>query len=309
MQADSKTFFPALPLDEWEPTKDTLHLWLQIVGKVRLALFPKKNHWWHAPLYVGARGLTTRPIPYEEDVFEITLDFLNHRLALVRSDGRSAGFALEDGLSTACFYEKTFAALSEIGVEAEIKAEPFDCFASGRPFSACDGYASYDRAAIERFWRVLVQVSGVFEEFGGRFAGKSTPVHLFWHSFDLALTRFSGRKAPPMNGEAGRVAREAYSHEVISFGFWAGDKEFRKPAFYAYTYPLSDGLVGEPIKPDAAYWGETKGNPQALLAYDDLRAEADPREALLSFLESVYQVSAKRAGWDTDAFALESAVA
>lgn len=300
--------FPPLPLEEWEPTKDTLHLWLQIVGKVRLALFPKKNHWWHAPLYVSARGLTTRPIPYEGDVFAVTFDFLDHRLRAERSDGRAAGFALADGLSVARFYEQTFDALDEIGVAVEIQAEPFDCFASGTPFAECSAYASYDRAAIERFWRVLVAVGGVLEAFRGRFIGKSSPVHLFWHSFDLALTRFSGRRAPAMP-DADSVTQEAYSHEVISFGFWAGDKSFREPAFYAYAWPLPDGLTEEPLHPGAAYWGTPSGgNPRALLPYAAVREEASAREAISSFLQSAYEAGAKCANWNAQHLALENAV-
>lgn len=297
------TIFPELPLADWRPTKNTLHLYLQIVGKIRLAMHPRVNHWWHVPLYVSPRGLTTRPIPYDEGNFEIEFDFHDHELKIRMSGGGYEDFGLYDGLSVADFYASVFANLAKLGIKPEIKALPYEA-PSKMPFADDHDNASYDKEYIERFHKVLVAVDDIFEEFRGRFTGKSTPVHLFWHSFDLALTRFSGKPAPPVDG-ANMVTREAYSHEVISFGFWAGDDNVPAPAFYSYTAPEPAGLTDEPLRPDAAAWNTAKG-AMALLMYDDARALDDPRAAVLEFLESAYQAGAKTAGWDESAFRLRS---
>jgi hypothetical protein len=293
--------FPPLPLEEWKATKNTLHLYLQIVGKIRLKLFPRLNHWWHVPFYVSTRGLTTRPIPYGSGNFEVEFDFVEHALKISRYDGERRSFALEDNLTVADFYRKVFENLSALGIETEIKAVPYEA-ASQTPFAEDTTNKSYDREYIERFRRILISVNDIFEEFRGRFTGKSTPVHLFWHSFDLALTRFSGKRVEPREG-AGIVEREAYSHEVISFGFWAGDDNVTAPAFYSYTAPEPENLTAEPLKPEAAMWNTDKG-AMALLMYDDARKTDNPRAAILEFLESAYQAGAKTAGWDTDKFAL-----
>ncbi len=297
------TNFPEIPLDAWRPTKNTLHLYLQIVGKIRLRMHPRINHWWHVTFYVSPRGITTRTIPYEDGSFEIEFDLKDHELKIRTSDGRSEDFAFYDGLSVADFYASVFANLAKLGIKPEIWAVPYEA-PSATPFAEDHENKSYDKEYVERFHQILVAVDDIFEAFRGRFTGKSTPVHLFWHSFDLALTRFSGKAAPPMP-EANMVAREAYSHEVISFGFWFGDDKpnsVAAPAFYSYTAPKPDGLENEPLRPDSAFW--TPDGGMALLMYDDVRNLENPRAALLEFLESAYQSGAKRAKWDIDNFTL-----
>lgn len=291
--------FPPLPLEEWKATKNTLHLYLQIVGKIRLKLFPRQNHWWHVPFYVSPRGLTTRPIPYGFGNFEIEFDFIEHAIVISRHDGERKSFALRDGLTVADFYRQIFESLAALGIETKIWAVPYEA-ASKTPFAEDTENKSYDKEYVERFRRILISVNDIFEEFRGRFTGKSTPVHLFWHSFDLALTRFSGKPAP-VREEAGMVEREAYSHEVISFGFWAGDDNVPAPAFYSYTAPEPKNLTGERLNPDAAMWNTDKG-AMAILTYDDARKAGSPRETILDFLESAYQAGAKRAGWDLQQF-------
>jgi len=294
-----------MPLDAWRPTKNTLHLYAQVVGKIRLRTHPRINHWWHVTLYVSPRGLTTRSIPFEERSFEIEFDFTEHSLKMRTSDGRSEDFALYDGLSVADFYASVLANLGKLGITPEIRAVPYEA-PSTTPFAEDHENKSYDKEYVERFHQILVAVDDIFEEFRGRFTGKSTPVHLFWHSFDLALTRFSGRPAPAMP-EANMVTREAYSHEVISFGFWFGDDKpdsVAAPAFYSYTAPKPDGLENEPLKPDSAIW--TPDGGMALLMYDDVRNSEDPRKVVLDFLESSYRAGAKRANWNIDAFKLRS---
>jgi hypothetical protein len=293
--------FPSIPLDAWRPTRNTLHLFLQIVGKIRLKTHPRVNHWWHVPLYVSPRGLTTRTIPYAGGNFEIEFDFCDHELKMRTSDGRSEDFALYDGLTVADFYASVFANLAKLGIKPEIKAVPYEA-PSTTPFAEDHENKSYDKEYVERAHRVLVAVDDILEEFRGRFNGKSTPVHLFWHSFDLALTRFSGKPAPPVEG-ANMVTREAYSHEVISFGFWFGDDNVPAPAFYSYTAPEPSGLTDEPLHPDGARWDTTRG-AMALLMYEDLRLMENPREKVLEFLESAYQAGAKRAKWDVEQFQL-----
>lgn len=298
--------FPPLPLEEWEDTKNTLHLFLQIVGKVRLALFPKMNHWWHVSFYVSVRGLTTGPIPYEDMVFEMEFNFRDeeHVLRIETSEGDSRAVPLK-GLSVAGFYDKVFSSLGELGIVAGIRPVPYDMpGVSTEPFPSDYQHASYDEEYVNRFWRILVQVSSVFQVFRGWFTGKSSPVHFFWHRADLALTLFSGRPVPVREG-ASPIERETSSHEMISFGFWAGDQNIREPAFYAYMHPQPAGFMNEPLSPKEAFWSHQTG--LALLRYEDVRNAADsPEKAILDFLESVYQAGAKRANWDIEAFRLPS---
>jgi len=291
--------FPEMPLDAWRPTKNTLHLYCQIVGKIRLAMHPRINHWWHVPLYVSPRGLTTRTIPYSGGNFEIEFDFKTHRLEIRTSDGAIEDFALYDGLTVADFYASLFSNLTKLGVVPHIKPIPYEA-PSTTPFPEDTENKSYDREYVERFHQILVAVDDILQEFRGRFIGKSTPVHMFWHSFDLALTRFSGKRVTPREG-AGMVEREAYSHEVISFGFWFGDdKTVPAPAFYSYTAPEPAGLAEEPLSPETAKWAESNGAHMALLMYDDARGADDPRVTILDFLESAYQAGAKCAGWSVE---------
>lgn len=298
----NETAFPPLPLAEWKPTKNTLHLYLQIVGKIRLSLFPRQNHWWHVPYYISPNGLTTRPIPYNFGNFQIDFDFIEHKLKFTTSGGEQREFDLHDGLTVAEFYKNVFENLSAVGIETKIWAVPYEA-PSTTPFAEDTENKSYDKEYIEKFHKILISVNDIFEEFRGRFIGKSTPVHLFWHSFDLALTRFSGKPAT-VREDAGTVEREAYSHEVISFGFWAGDDNVPAPAFYSYTAPEPANLTGEKLEPESAMWNTDKG-AMAILMYDDARNTDVPREAILSFLESAYQAGAKRAGWDTEKFKLK----
>lgn len=295
--------FPEMPLDAWRPTKNTLHLYSQIVGKIRLRTHPRVNHWWHVTLYVSPRGLTTRSIPYAGGNFEIEFDFKDHELKMRTSDGRFEDFALYDGLSVADFYASLFANLAKLGIKPHIWAVPYEA-PSTTPFAEDHENKSYDKEYVERFHQILVAVNDIFEEFRGRFTGKSTPVHLFWHSFDLALTRFSGKAAPPMP-EANMVTREAYSHEVISFGFWFGDDKENSvpaPAFYSYTAPKPERFEQEPLKPNGAFW--TPDGGMALLMYDDMRKAESAREAVLDFLESAYRAGARAARWDVGEFAI-----
>lgn len=264
-------------------------------------MHPRMNHWWHVPLYVTPRGISTRTIPTREGSFEIEFDLHEHCLVIRTSDGRVEDFALFDGLSVADFYRSIFANLKKLGIEPTIRPLPYEA-PSTTPFPEDNENSSYDKEYVERFHQVLVTADHILNEFRGRFCGKSTPVHMFWHSFDLALTRFSGRRAPVREG-AGRVEREAYSHEVISFGFWFGDDKVPAPAFYSYTAPEPAGLADEPLSPPSAKWAESNGAHLALLMYDDARTADDPHAAVLDFLESGYRAGATRADWPAEEFA------
>lgn len=287
---------PDLPLKNWEETKTTLHLYIQIIGKIRLALMPRRNHWWHVPLYVASRGLTTRPIPYRGIEFEISFDFIDHVLRITTSEGDHREITLR-GQSVGTFYNEVFTSLATLGIEVQIRAVPYE-HQSTIPFAEDETHGSYDRQQVDKFFKILVWTDGVFQKFSGRFLGKTSPVHLFWHSFDLTVTRFSGRRAPEMTG-ASRVNREAYSHEVVSFGFWAGDEKIPEPAFYSYTAPEPQGLREEPLAPSEAFWGELNGGTLALYRYSDILNTEHPEESLLQFLESAYQAGARRAVWET----------
>jgi hypothetical protein len=240
---------PALRLADWRATKDTLHLYCQIVGKVRLATTPPRNHWWHAPLYVDVRGLSTRRMHHRETTFEITFDFLDHALVVATADGRAGGFELRDGLSVADFDAQLHGTLADLGVDVEIKEEPYGVPMT-TPFGADTEHASWDRDAVERFGRILDWSDAVLEEFSGWFCGKTSPVHLFWHSLDLAVTRFSGGAG--LLAASDPVTREAYSRELISFGFWAGDDNVGDAAYYSYTSPEPEGLREQPLS--AGQW-------------------------------------------------------
>lgn len=291
---------PALPLERWRATKDTLHLWAQIVGKVRLAHSPPRNHWWHAPLYVSARGLTTGRIPVGAGSLAIDFDFVAHRLRLTTRDSQSA-IDLRDGLSVADFYTATMDALSDLGLLAKITPEPFGVPMT-TPFREDTEHAAYDAGAVERFHTVLTFADTVMQEFAGWFSGKASPVHVFWHSFDLAHTRFSGNPAP-VAPDADGVTAEAYSAELISFGFWAGDDVTPAPTFYAYAAPEPDGLAQQPLRPNAATWFVQPSGATAHLPYEAVRDADDPRAAVLEFLQSAYDAGASGGGWDVPALA------
>jgi Family of unknown function (DUF5996) len=286
-----------LPLDEWEPTKQTLHLWAQIVGKIRMASTAPRNHWWHVPLYVDVRGLTTRRMHSAEGVsFQVDLDFIDHALVLKTSRGQARSFPLVDGLSVAEFDRRLHTILGEVGVDVKIAEAPFGVSVT-TPFPEDREHSAYNQDAVQRFWRILDWTDTVFDEFAGWFCGKTSPVHLFWHSFDLAVTRFNATRAPAVPN-ADTVTREAYSHEVISFGFWAGDENVREPTYYSYTAPEPAQLRRHDLQPGQARWIDQGTSSMAVLPYEAVRTAADPRTALLSFLESTYQAGADAASWD-----------
>jgi hypothetical protein len=288
---------PDLHLAAWRPTKDTLHLYVQIVGKVRLATTPPRNHWWNVPLYVDVRGLTTRRLHRGETTFEITFDFVDHALVVRTADGGLRSFALRDGLPVADFDSRLHALLRELGIDVEIKEQPFGVPMT-TPFPEDSEHASWDRGAIERFGRVLDWSDSVFEEFSGWFNGKTSPVHLFWHSLDLAVTRFSGRPYGPLDADP--VTQEAYSHEVISFGFWPGDDTVGDATYYSYTAPEPEGLRDQPLA--VGEWIQFGGGSLAVLPYETVREARDPRMTLLAFCQSAYEAGARLAGWDTSGF-------
>jgi hypothetical protein len=291
--------FPLLPLEEWKETHKTLHRYTQIVGKIRMTLTPPQNHWWHVPLYVNTRGIGTGPIPWHDGRLEINFDFVEHRLKVHTSLGQSDYFELYDGLAVANFYHNLFSVLENFGIKANILAKPYS-LPEAIPFKEDYEHVQYDRIYVERFWQILMQVEHVFKLFNRDFCGKVCPIQLYWHSFDLAVTRFSGKEGPPMP-ETDPVNKEAYSHEVISFGFWAGDENIPDAAFYSYTYPAPDGLAESSLKPQHAYWTVLRGSPMAILMYDEVRKTEKPAMVLLDFLESAYQAGIKKAGWNTQA--------
>jgi hypothetical protein len=295
--ARSGAHLPPLPLAGWEPTKTTLHLWAQIVGKVRMASAPPRNHWWHVALFVDVRGITTRRLQAPDGTaFRVDFDVLDHRLVVSTDRGEVESFGLVDGLSVAAFDEALHETLRGLGIDVAIRESPFGAPVS-TPFPADREHASYDADAVERFWRILAWTDGVFEEFAGWYCGKTSPVHLFWHSFDLALTRFGGKRAAALPG-VDEVTREAYSHEVVSFGFWAGDEEVREPSYYAYAAPEPAGLRETTLRPEAARWSERGSGSLALLPYEAVRTADEPKAALLAFLESAYAAGADALGWD-----------
>jgi hypothetical protein len=288
---------PQLHLAEWRPTKDTLHLYAQIAGKIRLATTSPRNHWWNVPLYVDVRGLTTRRLHHQGTTFEIKIDFVEHAVVVQTADGRSRSFELGSGVSVADFDTRLHSALRALGIDVEIREQPFGVPMT-TPFVQDVEHASWDRAAIERFGRVLDWSDRVLEEFSGWFNGKTSPVHLFWHSLDLAVTRFSGRPSLPIDADP--VTREAYSQELISFGFWAGDDSFGDAAYYSYTAPEPEGLGDRPLP--VGEWIEYGTGTLAVLRYDTVRAARDPRTALLAFCQAAYEAGARLAGWDTTSF-------
>jgi len=286
----SPEFWPSLPLNEWKDTYDTLHMWTQVVGKIRLALAPPVNHWWHTTLYISARGLTTSAMPYRGRLLEIEFDFLDHKLHLKTSNKVTRSLELT-AQPVADFYRAVMNALESAGFEISIFTKPQEV-ANPIPFEQDREHASYDPEYANRFWRILVQTAEVFEKFRGRFIGKSSPVHFFWGSFDLAITRFSGKPAPERPG-ADLITREAYSHECISAGFWPG-AGLGAPAFYSYTAPAPPGLESATIQP-GFYSNDLS---EFLLMYDDVRSAPSPHDALLGFLQTTYDAGAQLGGWD-----------
>ena len=289
---NARDVWPALPLDAWRDTYDTLHLWTQIVGKVRTALSAPTNHWWASPLYLTARGLTTSPIPYGVRTFEVSFDFIDHTLLIQTSDGAAKALGLYPR-SVADFYGAFMGALHALDIDVAINPLPQE-LADPIRFDEDTVHASYDAEQAHRFWRILVQADRLFKAFRARFIGKCSPVHFFWGSFDLTVTRFSGRRAPERAG-ADHVTREAYSHEVISCGFWPGAAG-QEAAFYAYAAPEPPDLKEAAIRPASAGYNAALG--EFLLDYAEVRAADDPDALVLDFLQSTYEAAADRAGWD-----------
>jgi hypothetical protein len=298
---DRDDVWPSLPLEAWADTCATLHLWTQIVGKVRLAQGPPLNHSWHVTLYVTSRGLTTSPVPHGSRTFEIDFDFVGHELVIRSSDGGMGGFRLE-AQSVAAFYRRLMDEMQRLGLPVRIVARPNEVLEPIR-FDQDHVHQSYDRGYANRFWRILVQSSRVFTRFRARFLGKCSPVHFFWGAPDLAVTRFSGRRAPVHPGGIpnlrDEVTREAYSHEVSSAGFWPGGGPIAYPAFYSYAYPSPPGFPQAAIAPAGAFFSKDLG--EFILPYDVVRAAGDPDETLLAFLQRTYEAAADLAGWDRSA--------
>src|SRR3954465_12029210 len=298
MSNNSQAPWPELPTAAWRDTCATLQLWTQIVGKIRLAKSPWLNHSWHVALYVTPRGLTTSPVPDGARTFQIDFDFVDHRLRIATSDGAQRHFALA-GHSVASFYVATLAALGELGIAVAIDETPNE-LPDPIKFSEDTAHASYDADAVRRFLQILVNADRVFKQFRTGFLGKASPVHFFWGSFDLAVTRFSGRRAPRHPGGvphlADAVAQEAYSHEVSSAGFWPGGGGIDYAAFYSYAYPAPEGFRTSPVRPEQAFFSEALG--EFILPYDAVRTAADPEGALLEFLQSTYEAAANAAHWD-----------
>lgn len=297
----SANSWPALPFQEWKDTYATLHMWTQVVGKIRLVQTPWTNHSWHVPLYVTARGLTTSPISYEARSFQIDFDFIDHKLLIQTNNGEVEEMSLVPR-PVAEFYTELFAKLAELRLDVKIHTTPNEVV-NAIPFEQDYEHTAYDPDQANRFWQALLQSDRVMKQFRARFIGKCSPVHFFWGSFDLAVTRFSGRRAPEHPGGVPRlpdwVAREAYSHEVSSCGFWPGSEQMPQPVFYAYAYPEPEGFRTAKVSPaGAAYNPELR---ELILPYNDVRQAASPDLALLEFLQSSYEAAANFGAWDRSA--------
>jgi hypothetical protein len=291
--------WPKLRVDDWEQTRDTLHMWTQIVGKIRLEKAPMVNHWWQTTLYVTPRGLSTGNVPDGASSFAVEFDFCSHRLHIQRHGGDARNVALEPK-SVSVFYAETMEAMEGLGIDVSINTKPVE-IEEAIPFEDDDQHHSYEPGSAQRFWRQLVQADRVMNEFRGWFVGKASPVHFFWGSFDLASTRFSGRTAPRHPGGVPNcgdwVMEEAYSHELSSCGFWPGGAD--EGAFYSYAYPEGDGFSDVQIQPSSAFYSQDNG--QYLLPYESVRRADDPDAHLMSFLQSTYEAAAETGGWDRDA--------
>jgi Family of unknown function (DUF5996) len=293
--------WPDLPLNAWRNTYDTLHMWAQIVGKTRLALAPMENHWWQVPLYVTVRGLTTSPMPHRNTSFSVDFDFISHELIVQTSSGARRSLSLAP-MTVADFFAQYLQALHGLGIEPAIYASPVEV-QTAIPFAQDTQHAGYDREAVQCCWRILVDTERVLRRYRGRFTGKQSPIHFFWGSFDLAATRFSGRRAPKHPGGAPHcpdwVMVEAYSHECSSCGFWPGDGAAQQPSFYAYAYPQPAGYAQRRVEPAAAHYDLQAR--EFLLPYAALRAAPQPDEMLLQFFQSTYEAAADLGNWDRTA--------
>ena len=292
--------WPALRFEDWKDTCDTLHLWTQIVGKIRLACAPMINHWWQVPLYVTSRGLTTSAMPYESRSFQIDFDFIDHRLAIQVSDGTAEVLDLEPR-SVAEFYREVMERMRRLGLDVHIWTMPVE-IPDPIPFENDRVHRAYDVEKVQQFWHALVFADQLLTAFRGRFIGKASPVHFFWGGFDLAVTRFSGRRAPlhpAVPNTALYVAQESYSHEVSSCGFWPGNGGYGRAAFYSYAYPEPQGFAQAKIRPSGAFFD--RGLGEFILPYDSVRDAASPHNSVLDFLQTTYEAAANLASWDRPA--------
>ena len=298
---NNKINLPSLPYNEWTETRLTLHLILQIIGKSRLKTTHRKNHWWYITIYVSARGFSTHAIPVDNGLnsFQVEIDIPKKAVVLTKSTGEEQLISLATNISVADFYSMYMKTLNNWGLDPKFINKPLD-LGIDKSFDEIDEYHHYDWDYIQRFWEVMRWNNDVLQEFSGRFYGKSCPVHIYWHHMDLTVTRFSGKKLPPMPPEARILEKESYSHEQISFGFWIGDDNMTEPAYYSYTYPAPDNLDKEKLGSDKATWIDANGSPMAILKYEDIRQMDNPRAELLNFLESAYQAGAKLANWDVE---------
>jgi hypothetical protein len=295
--AEGARRWPSLPLAEWAATRQTLHMWMQMVGKTRLALAPMQNHWWHVPLYVTSRGLTTSPMPYGARAFEVQFDFIDHQLRIETNEGATTTIALRPR-SVADFYHEYLKALAELGIVVKFWPVPVEVDHTV-PFPEDRTHASYDAGQVQRFFEMLSHADRIAKRFQGRFVGKSSPVHFFWGAFDLALTRFSGRRAPEPEKTEWWVLREANSHEEFSVGFWPGSGTVTEPAFYAYARPEPAGLPAASIGPAPAYYSRELAD--FILPYEAVRSTSSPDQAVLDFYQSAYAAAANLARWDRGA--------
>ncbi len=298
-QVSAFEYWPSLPLKDWQDTYATLHMWTQIVGKVRLKQAPHVNHWWQVPLYVTPCGLTTSPMPYGQRVFEVQFDFHDHRLNVQAfGEGETTRSMLLSPRSVAEFYEQFMDLLRGLNLEIRIWPMPVEV-ENPIPFEQDRTHAAYDPEYASRFWRILVQSDRAFQIFRSRFIGKCSPVHLFWGALDLAVTRFSGRRAPehpPVPNLAHSIAIEAYSHEVSSCGFWPGGGSIPEPVYYSYAYPEPEGFKNYTVRPASAFYSKDLG--EFLLPYEAIRCAKDPDRELLAFLQSTYDAAADTGRWD-----------
>jgi hypothetical protein len=298
--SDASECWPTIRLAEWKDTYATLHMWTQIVGKIRLELTPKVNHWWNVPLYLSSRGLTTSLIPYLDRTFDMEFDFFQNQLVIRTSDPKTASVALGPR-SVADFYHEVMAALRSLAIEVHIWKMPVEV-ADPIPFDQDHLHAAYDAEQVRRLWRILLSLDAVFKVFRSRFVGKSSPVHFFWGSFDLAISRFSGRRAPPRNDPdpvLRKIMQEAYSHEVISAGWWPGSGDIQEAAFYCYAAPAPAGFAERAVLPAQAFYHSGIG--EYLLMYDEVRQAKSPSATLLDFLQTTYEAGATAGKWDRQA--------
>ncbi len=296
-----KINLPELPFEDWTNTRLTVHLILQIIGKTRLKLTPRKNHWWYITIYVTSKGFGTRGIPLEDGLESLDIEFNIPEKAVTFncSSGQQFFISLENSPSISEFYAEFRSILKQLDLHPEFVEKPFDLNID-TPFAELKEYHHYDWDFIHRFWQIMQWNQSVFQEFSGRFYGKTCPVHIYWHHMDLTVTRFSGKKLPAMDASARILEKDTYSHEQISFGFWVGDDMVREPMYYSYTYPSPEGLDNRVLQPAGAEWADSNGSPMALLSYNSVRESEDPRAAVLAFLESTYQSGDRLATWPVE---------